>query len=46
MQTRVLLVLLWIVFYRLYTPRARIKISTSSNWTTLDILNGGAWIQP
>jgi hypothetical protein len=26
--------------------RARIKISTSSDWTTLDILNGGTWIQP
>lgn len=26
--------------------RARIKITTTSDWTTLDVLNGGAWVQP
>ena len=28
------------------TYRARIKITTTSDWTTLDIVNGGAWIRP
>lgn len=28
------------------TYRARIKISTTSDWTTLDIMDGGAWIRP
>jgi hypothetical protein len=28
------------------TYRARIKISTTSDWTTLNVLNGGAWIRP
>ncbi|RPJ25421.1 MAG: hypothetical protein EHM33_14625 [Chloroflexi bacterium] len=26
--------------------RARIRITTTSDWTTLDILKGGAWIRP
>jgi hypothetical protein len=26
--------------------RARIQISTTSDWTTLDVLAGGAWIRP
>jgi hypothetical protein len=28
------------------TYRARIKIITTSDWTTLDILRGGAWLSP
>ncbi|RPI89024.1 MAG: hypothetical protein EHM40_21640, partial [Chloroflexi bacterium] len=28
------------------TYPARIKITTTSDWTTLDVLSGGAWIQP
>ncbi len=28
------------------TYRARIQITTTSDWTTLDILSGGAWIRP
>ncbi len=28
------------------TYRARIKIATTSDWTTLDVLSGGAWIRP
>jgi hypothetical protein len=26
--------------------RARIKISTTSDWTTLEVLSGGAWMRP
>ena len=26
--------------------RARIKIATTSDWTTLELLNNGAWIRP
>lgn len=26
--------------------RARIKITTTSDWTTLDVVGGGAWIRP
>ena len=28
------------------TYRARIRISTTSDWTTLNVVNGGAWIRP
>jgi hypothetical protein len=28
------------------TYRARIKIATTSDWTTLNVVNGGAWIRP
>jgi hypothetical protein len=28
------------------TYRARIKVSTTSDWTTLNIVNGGAWTRP
>ncbi len=28
------------------TYRARIKITTTSDWTTLNVVNGGAWIRP
>jgi hypothetical protein len=28
------------------THRARIKIVTTSDWTTLDVVSGGAWIRP
>lgn len=28
------------------TYRARIQISTTSDWTTLDVISGGAWIRP
>jgi len=28
------------------TYRARIQIITTSDWTTLDILSGGAWVRP
>jgi hypothetical protein len=28
------------------THRARIRISTTSDWTTLNVVSGGAWIQP
>jgi len=28
------------------TYRARIKITTTSDWTTLDVVNGGAWASP
>ena len=28
------------------TYRARFKITTTSDWTTLDVVNGGAWNQP
>ena len=28
------------------TYKARIKISTTSDWTTLNVISGGAWIRP
>jgi hypothetical protein len=28
------------------THRARIKIMTTSDWTTLNVVSGGAWVQP
>ncbi len=28
------------------TVRARIRISTTSDWTTLDVVRGGGWIRP
>jgi hypothetical protein len=28
------------------TYRARIKITTTSDWTTLHVVDGGAWIKP
>lgn len=28
------------------TYRARIKIATTSDWTTLDVLSGGVWVRP
>jgi hypothetical protein len=28
------------------STRARIRITTTSDWTTLDVLSGGAWIRP
>jgi glycoprotein endo-alpha-1,2-mannosidase len=28
------------------TYRARIRVTTTSDWTTLNVVNGGAWIRP
>ena len=40
----------WAAKYRAMTwsttYRARIKVSTTSDWTTLNVVNGGAWTRP